>query len=227
MSRPALRQELLGAGGDTASASAAGAALQQQQQQPRLVQPPQSQQGQLQEPPLDEAQRSINGPLLVLSAVVAAALLLSYELWLRHEDEHPAPPMCPSPGSSPLPHEDVCACPPGTKGYSPAYDPMQLHPPTGSSLTSDGVGAWVSALKVWRAACRKQLHAGPRGGPVGPGDLPGLRWTQTSYIQPQVHPYDRFLWDPTARKHTVERYLHDVRERYGGIDSVLLVSTCS
>jgi hypothetical protein len=224
MSRPALRQELLGAGGDTASA--AGAALQQQQQ-PRLVQPPQSQQGQLQEPPLDEAQRSINGPLLVLSAVVAAALLLSYELWLRHEDEHPAPPMCPSPGSSPLPHEDVCACPPGTKGYSPAYDPMQLHPPTGSSLTSDGVGAWVSALKVWRAACRKQLHAEPRGGPVGPGDLPGLRWTQTSYIQPQVHPYDRFLWDPTARNHTVERYLRDVRERYGGIDSVLLVSTCS
>ena len=223
MSRPALRQELLGAGGDTASA--AGAALQQQQQ-PRLVQPPQSQQGQLQEPPLDEAQRSINGPLLVLSAVVAAALLLSYELWLRHEDEHPAP-LCPSPGSSPLPHEDVCACPPGTKGYSPAYDPMQLHPPTGSSLTSDGVGAWVSALKVWRAACRKQLHAGPRGGPVGPGDLPGLRWTQTSYIQPQVHPYDRFLWDPTARNHTVERYLRDVRERYGGIDSVLLVSTCS
>jgi hypothetical protein len=224
MSRPALRQELLGAGGDTASA--AGAALQQQQQ-PRLVQPPQSQQGQLQEPPLDETQRSINGPLLVLSAVVAAALLLSYELWLRHEDEHPAPPMCPSPGSSPLPHEDVCACPPGTKGYSPAYDPMQLHPPTGSSLTSDGVGAWVSALKVWRAACRKQLHAEPRGGPVGPGDLPGLRWTQTSYIQPQVHPYDRFLWDPTARNHTVERYLRDVRERYGGIDSVLLVSTCS
>lgn len=222
MSRPALRQELLGTGGDTASA---GAELKQQ---PRLVQPPQSQQGQLQEPPLDEAQRSINGPLLVLSAVVAAALLLSYELWLRYEDEQPAPPMCPgSPGSSPLPHEDVCACPPGTKGYSPAYDPMQLHPPTDSSLASDGIGAWVSALKVWRAACRKQLHAGPRGGPVGPGDLPGLRWTQTSYIQPQVHPYDRFLWDPTARKHTVERYLHDVRERYGGIDSVLLVSTCS
>ena len=115
------------------------------------------------------------------------------------------------------------SCPPGTNGYSPAYDPMQLHPPTGSSLASDGVGAWVSALKVWRAACRKQLHAEPRGGPVGPGDLPGLRWTQTSYIQPQVHPYDRFLWDPTARNHTVERYLRDVRERYGGIDSVLLV----
>lgn len=222
MSRPALRQELLGAGSDTASA--AGAALQQQQ--PHLVQPPQSQQGQLQQPSLEKTQQSINGPLLVLSVVVAAALLLSFELWLRHEDEHPAPPQCPSPGSSPLPHEDVCACPPGTNGYSPAYDPMQLHPPTGSSLASDGVGAWVSALKVWRAACRKQLHAEPRGGPVGPGDLPGLRWTQTSYVQPQVHPYDWFLWDPIARDHTVKRYLRDVRERYGGIDSVLLVSTC-
>ena len=105
---------------------------------------------------------------------------------------------------------------------------MQLRPPTGSSLAVvDDVAAWVSALKDWRAACRKQLHAEPRG-PVGPANLPGLRWTQTSYIQPQVHPYDRFLWDPTARNHTVERYLRDVRKRYGGIDSVLLVSasTC-
>jgi formylglycine-generating enzyme required for sulfatase activity len=47
-------------------------------------------------------------------------------------------------------------------------------------------------------------------------------WTLTSYIQPQVHPYDRYLYDPVKKVYTVDRYLEDLRTRYGGIDSVLV-----
>ena len=55
--------------------------------------------------------------------------------------------------------------------------------------------------------------------------IPQLQWTQTSYVQPQMHPYDRFLWDNVAQNWTVDRYLADVRSRYGGIDSILVWPT--
>ena len=34
--------------------------------------------------------------------------------------------------------------------------------------------------------------------------------------------HDRYFYDPAARHYTVKRYLDDVTERYGGIDSVLI-----
>merc|ERR1712083_639729 len=51
---------------------------------------------------------------------------------------------------------------------------------------------------------------------------PSLAWTRTSYVQPQIHLYDRYLYDGTW---TVDRYLNDLVTRYGGIDSVLLWPT--
>ena len=49
-----------------------------------------------------------------------------------------------------------------------------------------------------------------------------MRWARTSFVQPQVMLHDRFLYDRESNKWTVEKYLEDVRNRYGGIDSVLL-----
>lgn len=40
-----------------------------------------------------------------------------------------------------------------------------------------------------------------------------LQWTQTTQIQPQSHPYDRFLWDPVKQQHTVEVFIEDLRSR--------------
>lgn len=77
-------------------------------------------------------------------------------------------------------------------------------------------GDWLASLWNWR---RDQTATGYDGRIYS---QPSLAWTRTSYIQPQIHVYDRFLYDGTW---TVDRYLNDLVERYGGIDSVLLWPT--
>ena len=56
-------------------------------------------------------------------------------------------------------------------------------------------------------------------------DLPALKWTQSSFIQPQMMVQDRYFYDPVARRYTVDRYLDDLEKRYGGIDAVLIWPT--
>ena len=59
-------------------------------------------------------------------------------------------------------------------------------------------------------------------------DDPAVRWTQAAnYIQPQMHPYDRFFYDPEAKAYTVSRFLADLKARYGGIDALLFWPTYS
>jgi len=75
--------------------------------------------------------------------------------------------------------------------------------------------AWLEALKQNRTATQKLI-----GWTGGNSDV--LPWTLQAYIQPQIHPYDRYLWDPDAKTFTVGKYLDDLEARYGGIDSVLM-----
>ena len=56
-------------------------------------------------------------------------------------------------------------------------------------------------------------------------DMPALKWTQSSFIQPQMMVQDRYFYDPVAGKYTVDRYLDDLQKRYGGIDAVLIWPT--
>jgi formylglycine-generating enzyme required for sulfatase activity len=56
-------------------------------------------------------------------------------------------------------------------------------------------------------------------------DMPALKWTQSSYIQPQMMVEDRYFYDPVADRYTVDRYLDDLEKRYGGIDAVLIWPT--
>ena len=53
-------------------------------------------------------------------------------------------------------------------------------------------------------------------------DEESLSWARTSFIQPQLMLHDRFIYDRSTDKWTVDKYLNDLKERYGGIDSVLL-----
>ena len=52
-----------------------------------------------------------------------------------------------------------------------------------------------------------------------------LKWTQSSFIQPQMMVQDRYFYDPVAHSYTVDRYLDDLDKRYGGIDAVLIWPT--
>ena len=55
-------------------------------------------------------------------------------------------------------------------------------------------------------------------------EVDAIKWTQTSYIQPQSHTFDRFFYDDNLGQYTVSKWLKDL-DRYGGIDSVLLWPT--
>ena len=79
--------------------------------------------------------------------------------------------------------------------------------------------AWHEALKTARDASLSRVNY--KGGVF---DTPELAWTQTSYIQPQMHPYDRFFYDPTLG-YTVDKFLDDLKIRYGGVDSILMWPT--
>lgn len=54
---------------------------------------------------------------------------------------------------------------------------------------------------------------------------PGLHWAQSSYIQTQMMVEDRYFYDPVTQKYTVDRYLNDLKKRYGGLDAVLIWPT--
>src|SRR6202041_2900881 len=56
-------------------------------------------------------------------------------------------------------------------------------------------------------------------------EIPSLKWTQSSFFQPQMMVEDRYFYDPVANRYTVDRYLDDLEKRYGGIDAVLIWPT--
>ena len=58
----------------------------------------------------------------------------------------------------------------------------QLMPPTDPS-NNTVVQGWLDELVAWRKACTGAL--GYNGSVY---DLEALKWTQSSYIQPQIHP---------------------------------------
>src|ERR1035441_8071654 len=77
--------------------------------------------------------------------------------------------------------------------------------------------AWLAAMRLWREECLGRMHYSG-----AEYDRPELKWTQRSFIQPQMMVEDRYLYDPVAGKYTADRYVDDVKKRYGGIDSVLV-----
>jgi gamma-glutamyl hercynylcysteine S-oxide synthase len=79
---------------------------------------------------------------------------------------------------------------------------------------------WLRDIRHWRD--ERRIRTGYDGARY---DLGELKWTQTSFIQPQMMVQDRYFYDPVARKYTVDRYLEDLRSRYGGIDAVLVWPT--
>jgi formylglycine-generating enzyme required for sulfatase activity len=79
---------------------------------------------------------------------------------------------------------------------------------------------WIADLNHWRTERRIRVGYDPSR-----YELPALKWTQSSFIQPQMMVHDRAFYDPVQNKYTVDRYLDDLDKRYGGIDSVLVWAT--
>ncbi len=79
---------------------------------------------------------------------------------------------------------------------------------------------WLRDLEHWRMERRIRIAYDPSR-----YDVPALRWTQSSFIQPQMMVQDRYFYDPVAGRYTVDRYLDDLEKRYGGIDAVLIWAT--
>jgi gamma-glutamyl hercynylcysteine S-oxide synthase len=80
--------------------------------------------------------------------------------------------------------------------------------------------AWLADIEHWRA--ERRIRIGYDGARY---ELPSLKWTQSSFMQPQMMVQDRDFYDPVARTYTVDRYLDGLEKRYGGIDAVLIWPT--
>jgi gamma-glutamyl hercynylcysteine S-oxide synthase len=80
--------------------------------------------------------------------------------------------------------------------------------------------AWLADITHWRT--ERRIRIGYEGARY---DLPALKWTQSSFMQPQMMVQDRYFYDPDSGKYTVDRYLDDLEKRYGGIDAVLIWPT--
>eukprot|EP01052_Picozoa_sp_SAG31_P003374 SAG31_NODE_128_length_23532_cov_21.204754_19_plen_279_part_00 len=101
-----------------------------------------------------------------------------------------------------------------------AFNPGEQIPGPNKSST---VAMWRTSMEQWRTAAKKDMNY---SGAVY--DVPQLTWTQTSWIQPQMHPYDRFFFDETIGpdgNYTVQKWVDDVNARYGGVDSILMWPT--
>src|SRR5271156_2625003 len=83
--------------------------------------------------------------------------------------------------------------------------------------SDEQIEAWRKDIRHWRA--ERLLRVGYSGAEY---ERPELKWTQSSFIQPQMMIEDRYFYDPASGKYTVDKYLDDLEKRYGGIDSVLI-----
>jgi formylglycine-generating enzyme required for sulfatase activity len=95
------------------------------------------------------------------------------------------------------------------------------YPPRGSQIPGPSTKAefpkWLADLQHWRM--EQRIRIGYNGSEY---DRAELKWTQSSFIQPQMMIHDRYFYEPVAGEYTVDRYLDDLQRRYGGIDSVLI-----
>src|SRR5882762_5836840 len=80
--------------------------------------------------------------------------------------------------------------------------------------------SWLVDIRHWRD--ERRIRIGYDGSRY---DLAVLKWTESSFFQPQMMVEDRYFYDPVARRYTVDWYLDDLEKRYGGIDSVLIWPT--
>ena len=66
--------------------------------------------------------------------------------------------------------------------------------------TQDEHAAWLADIQHWRD--ERRIRIGYDGSRY---DLPALKWTQSSFFQPQMMVEDRNFYDPITHRYTVDR----------------------
>ncbi|MGC2639517.1 MAG: SUMF1/EgtB/PvdO family nonheme iron enzyme [Acidobacteriaceae bacterium] len=129
----------------------------------------------------------------------------------------------------------ACAAGQDTK-YRP--ERQQIPPPSCLTLrgaweggytpcTAETHAEWLTDITHWRTERRIRvgLTAPQFAGIPDFYSMPQLAWARSAFMQPQMMVHDRYFYDPGSHKYTVDRYLADLKARYGGIDAVLIWST--
>ncbi len=79
---------------------------------------------------------------------------------------------------------------------------------------------WLEQMKQWRTNEKKKINY---------NNAEYLKqqfwWVKKTFIYAQMMAHDRYFYDPVAGKYTVDRYLNDLKKRYGGLDAVLIWPT--
>ena len=89
-----------------------------------------------------------------------------------------------------------------------------------TACTIEAHEQWLADVRHWRD--ERRIRIGYDGSRY---DSPALKWTQSSFIQPQMMVHDRFFYNPADNHYTADRYVDDTVTRYGGIDAVLIWPT--
>ena len=97
---------------------------------------------------------------------------------------------------------------------------QQVPAPTCLPCTVTQHQTWLAQMR--RARAERLIRIGYDGSRYA---LPEFKWTQSSFIQPQMMVHERYFYDPDRQRYTVDRYLDDLEHRYGGIDAVLIWPT--
>jgi len=77
--------------------------------------------------------------------------------------------------------------------------------------------SWLAEIQRWRD--EQRLRIGYQGADY---DRPELEWTRRNFVHALMPVEDRYFYDPSSGQYTVDRYLDDLEQRFGGIDSVLI-----
>ncbi len=76
---------------------------------------------------------------------------------------------------------------------------------------------WLDDIRAWRR--EKLIRIGFEDSQYR---RPEFLWTQRNFVSPQAMVEERYFYDASSGRYTVDRFLDDLKTRYGGIDSVLL-----
>lgn len=96
-------------------------------------------------------------------------------------------------------------------------DAKELFTGPDDSSTHD---SWLDSMKQWRNKERGKLNYND-----SEYRKPEFSWIRKTFIYAQMMAHDRYFYDPVSGKYTVDRYLNDLKKRYGGIDAVLIWPT--